>query len=1005
MVFVKPPERKHFKRKAPCHYLGTSYTFFRAERMRASQGHESMATETTTAPTFTDQMDPATDKRLFLLDAYALIYRAYFSFIRAPRVNSKGFNTSAAFGFTLTLLDLIKREKPTHIAVVFDTAAPTERHEVLLDYKANREEMPDDIRSNLSYIRRIIEAMNIPILESDGYEADDVIGTLAKKAEIEGYTTFMVTPDKDFGQLVTDKIIMYKPGRGGDPPEKLGPKEICARWGLETTDQVKDILGLMGDAVDNIPGIPGIGEKTAMKLVQQFGSLEGVLANVDKLKGKQKENVIAFAEQGRMSKMLATILIDAPVELDHTALHLDPPDKDKVLEVFSELEFKNLTGRVLSGDTNGVADVKTWSGVKKGARVATGQVDLFGSSFDVDGNLVPEYSGNKEFANIDTVPHIYYLVEGSESMYMLAAQLKKQPRFCFDTETTGTEERTAELVGLSFSWKAHEGHYVPVPADRTEAQRIADIFKPLLENETIEKVAQNAKYDIRVLAKYGVQVKGPLFDTMVAHYLLKPDQQKHGMDYLSESYLSYRPVSIETLIGPKVRGKTQKSMRDADMNALKEYAAEDADITWQLAEKFAPMLEQDEVTSLFNEVEMPLVSVLAAMETEGIRIDLPGLEQFSEELGADILTLQEKIHAACGVNFNIDSPKQLGDVLFETLKLGGDKVKKTAKTGQYQTSEDILQELSNAHPSVPLILDYRSLRKLKGTYVDTLPEAADPVTHRVHTSYLQTVAATGRLASNDPNLQNIPIRTEKGREIRKAFVPRDENFQLLSADYSQIELRIIAHMSGDANMQAAFRAGLDIHAATAAKVFNVDIAEVTREQRSKAKAVNFGIAYGQGAFGLAQNLGIPRAEAKAIIDDYFAQFPGVRGYMDEMIGFCRTNGYVKTLMGRRRYLPDITSGNNTVRAQAERIAINAPMQGSAADIIKVAMIDIHSRMRDQGMKSKLLLQVHDELVLDAHNDEAEALKAMVKERMESAYALDVPLVVDISLGKNWLEAH
>ena len=944
--------------------------------------------------------EPAEDKRLFLLDAFALIYRAYFSFIRTPRVNSKGFNTSAAFGFTTTLLDLIKREKPTHIAVVFDTSAPTERHETLLDYKANREEMPDDIRSNLSYIRRIIEALNIPILESDGYEADDVIGTLAKKAEQEGYTTFMVTPDKDFGQLVTDKIIMYKPGRGGDPPEKLGPKEICARWGLETTDQVKDILGLMGDAVDNIPGIPGIGEKTAMKLVQQFGSLEGVIANVDKLKGKQQENVIAFAEQGRMSKKLATIIIDAPVELDHDALHLDPPDAAKVLEVFSELEFKNLTARVLGGEAVPATATEGGGAKKSPARAATGQVDLFGTSVDAEGNVEL-----KEFASIDTVPHRYFLVEGNESMYMLAAQLKKQPRFCFDTETTGTEERTAELVGLAFSWEAHKGHYLPVPADRAEAQRIVDIFKPLLENEAIGKVAQNAKYDIRVLANYGVEVKGRLFDTMIAHYLLKPDQQKHGMDYLSEVYLGYRPVSIETLIGPKERGKTQKSMRDADVNAVKEYSAEDADITWQLAEKFEPMLEQDEVTSLFNDVEMPLVSVLADMETEGIRIDIAALKQFSEELGTDILALQEKIHAACGVPFNIDSPKQLGDVLFETLKIGGDKVKKTAKTGQYQTSEDILQELSTAHPSVPLILDYRSLRKLKGTYVDTLPEAADPVTHRVHTSYLQTVAATGRLASNDPNLQNIPIRTEKGREIRKAFVPRDSNYQLLSADYSQIELRVIAHMSGDHNMQEAFRNGLDIHAATAAKVFNVDIAAVTRDQRSKAKAVNFGIAYGQGAFGLAQNLGIPRAEAKAIIDDYFAQFPGVRGYMDEMIGYCRTNGYIKTLMGRRRYLPDITSPNNTVRAQAERIAINAPMQGTAADIIKVAMVRIHQAMRKARMKSKLLLQVHDELVFDAHNDEAVELKAMVKELMEGAMMLQVPLVVDIHLGKNWLEAH
>ena len=950
-----------------------------------------------------DQVPNGDDKRLFLLDAFALIYRAYFSFIRAPRINSKGFNTSAAFGFTTTLLDLIKREKPTHIAVVFDTAAPTERHETLLDYKANREEMPDDIRSNLAYIRRIIEALRIPILESDGYEADDVIGTLAKKAELEGYTTYMVTPDKDFGQLVTDRIIMYKPGRGGDPPEKLGPKEICDRWGgLTSTEQVKDILGLMGDAVDNIPGIPGIGEKTAIKLVQQFGSLEGVIEGVEQLKGKQKENVIAFAEQGRMSKMLATININAPVELNHDALHLDPPDKDKVMEVFSELEFKTLVARVLAPADAGGADARPSPETRtaKKAAPSPGQVDLFGTTVNADGELEM-----KEFANIDTVQHRYLLEDTSEKMYMLAAQLKKQPRFCFDTETTSTDERTAELVGLAFSWKAREGYYVPVPADRQEAQRIVDIFKPVLENEGIGKVAQNAKYDIRVLARYGVEVRGPLFDTMVAHYLLKPDQQKHGMDDMSEAYLSYKPVGIEALIGEKGRGKVQKSMRDADINAVKEYAAEDADITWQLAEKFEPMLAQDEVTSLFNEVEMPLVHVLADMETEGIRIDIPALKNFSEELGSELIRLQEAIHASSGVPFNIDSPKQLGDVLFETLKLGGDSIKKTAKTGQYQTSEDILQGLSNAHPVIPLILDYRSLRKLKGTYVDTLPVAADPVTHRVHTSYLQTVAATGRLASNDPNLQNIPIRTEKGREIRKAFVPRDENYRLLSADYSQIELRIIAHMSGDHNMQEAFRHGLDIHAATAAKVFSVDINEVTRDQRSRAKAVNFGIAYGQGAFGLAQNLGIPRAEAKQIIDDYFAQFPGVRNYMDEMIGYCRTNGFIKTLMGRRRYLPDITSANNTVRAQAERVAINAPMQGSAADIIKVAMVSIHRELKQRRMKSKLLLQVHDELVFDAHNDEAEDLKTLVRDRMEGAMQLAVPLVVDMALGKNWLEAH
>ena len=948
---------------------------------------------------------PVDDRRLFLLDAFALIYRAYFSFIRAPRVNSKGFNTSAAFGFTTTLLDLIKREKPTHLAVVFDTAAPTERHEALLDYKANREEMPDDIRSNIPYIRRIIEALNIPILESDGYEADDVIGTLAKKAESEGYTTFMVTPDKDFGQLVTDRIIMYKPGRGGDPPEKLGPKEICDRWGLERTEQVMDILGLMGDAVDNIPGIPGIGEKTAMKLVQQFGSLEGVIENVDQLKGKQKENVVQFAEQGRLSKALATINIHAPVELDHEALHLDPPDKEKVLEVFSELEFKTLVNRVLGTETGGngaetAAAGRGTSSSRRSAPSAPGQVDLFGTAVDEEGNIA-----FTELATADTVPHRYFATRTNEDMYMLAAQLKKQPRFCFDTETTSTDERSAELVGLSFSWKAHEGHYVPVPADPVEAQRIVDIFKPILENESIGKVAQNAKYDLRVLARYGVQVKGPLFDTMVAHFLLKPDQQKHGMDFLSETYLGYKPISIETLIGEKGRGKVQRSMREVDLEVIKEYAAEDADITWQLSEKFEPLLKADEVDALFRDVEMPLVKVLADMEDEGIRIDIPALKQFSEELGADLIRLQDEIHAACGVNFNIDSPKQLGDVLFETLKLGGDKVKKTAKTGQYQTSEDILQELSQAHKAIPLILDYRSLRKLKGTYVDTLPEAADPHTHRVHTSYLQTVAATGRLASNDPNLQNIPIRTEKGREIRKAFVPRDTDHELLSADYSQIELRIIAHMSGDHNMQEAFRHGLDIHAATAAKVFNVDIAAVTREQRSRAKAVNFGIAYGQGAFGLSQNLGIPRAEAKQIIDDYFAQFPGVRNYMDEMIGFCRTNGYIKTLMGRRRYLPDITSANNTVRAQAERIAVNAPMQGTAADIIKVAMVDIHRDIKQNGMRSRLLLQVHDELVFDVHRDEVEPVKVLVRDRMQGAIELAVPLVVDMGVGKNWLEAH
>lgn len=936
-----------------------------------------------------------TDKRLFLLDAYALIYRAYFSFIRNPRINSQGLNTSAAFGFTLALLDLIKREKPTHMAVVFDTAGPTTRHEELTEYKANREETPDDIRSNIPYIRRIIEAFHIPILESPGYEADDVIGTLAKQAELAGFTTYMVTPDKDFGQLVTDKVLMYKPGRAGAPPEVLGPAEVCARWGLSSTDQVRDILGLMGDAVDNIPGIPGVGEKTAIKLVQEHGSLEAVLENAHLIKGKLGEKIAAHREVGIMSKRLATILVDAPVELDPDALTLRAPDTEKITEVFSELEFRNLLKQVLG---NG-PEAPTTTG-RDPRKAAGGQAELFSTFVNEEGDVVL-----KEMATIDTVPHRYHLVATNEDLYMLAARLRKQPRFCFDTETTGTDERTAELVGMSFCWKAREAHYVPVPADAAEAQRIVNIFKPVLEDPAIGKVAQNAKYDLRVLERYGVRVQGPLFDTMVAHFLLKPDVPKHGMDYLSETYLGYRPISITTLIGDKGRGKTQKTMRQVEVERVKDYAAEDADVTWQLHAHLEPLLKADEVDDLFNTVEMPLVQVLADMETEGIRLDIAALRQFGEELAQDLIRLQAQIYQACGAEFNIDSPRQLGNVLFETLGLGGDRVRKTTRTGQYQTSEDVLQQLASAHPVIPLILDYRSLRKLKGTYVDTLPAAADPVTHRVHTTYLQTVAATGRLASNNPNLQNIPIRTEKGREIRKAFVPRDDDHRLLSADYSQIELRVIAHMSGDENMRAAFREGLDIHTATAAKVFNVPLEAVTREQRSRAKAVNFGIAYGQGAFGLSQTLGIPRGEAKQIIDDYFAQFPGVRHYMDEMIGFCRQHGYVRTLMGRRRYLPDITSANNTVRAQAERIAINAPMQGTAADIIKVAMVRIHRRLQAEGLRSKLLLQVHDELVLDVQLSEADAVQRLVRAEMEGALPLEVPLVVDMSLGKNWLEAH
>ena len=941
------------------------------------------------------------DKRLFLLDAYALIYRAYFSFIRSPRINSQRLNTSAAFGFTLTLLDLIKREQPTHIAVVFDTAAPTERHIVHTEYKANRQEMPDDIRSNVPYIRRIIEAFNIPVIESDGYEADDVIGTLAKKAEKEGYITYMVTPDKDFGQLVTDKILMYKPGRSGAPPELLGPKEICARWELDNTDQVRDILGLMGDAVDNIPGIPGIGEKTAMKLVKQFGSLEGVIEGVEQLKGKQKENVIEFAEQGRLSKSLATIIVDAPVDVDHAALHLDPPDKEKIREVFSELEFRSLIKTVLGEEAQLEAVATSLPSRKK--VTPKSQMDMFGGG---DGTISQVVVGEEvlevtTMQDLSTTPHDYRIADTQEKQVALAKEMAGLEQFCFDTETDDLDAYKAELVGIAFSWKAGEGWYVPIPAGKQEAQPIVERFRAVLEDLKILKVAQNLKYDMLVLERYGISVQGPQFDTMLAHFLLESDL-RHGMDYMAETLLHYRPKPITDLIGPK--GKNQKSMRNVPVDIAAEYAAEDADITWQLYELLGPRLKEMEQERLFHDVEMPLVRVLTDMEREGIRLDVEALKAFSAELGKDLMILQDRIFEECGVPFNLDSPKQLGDVLFETLKLGGEKPKKT-RTGQYQTSEDILSAMAHEHEVIPLILDYRSLRKLKGTYVDTLPLAADPTDGRVHTNYRQAVAATGRLSSDEPNLQNIPIRTEKGREIRKAFVPRDENYGLLSADYSQIELRIIAHMSGDPNMQEAFRKGLDIHAATAAKVFNTPLDQVNRDQRSRAKAVNFGIAYGQGAFGLSQVLGIPRGEAQGIITGYFAEFPGVKGYMDEMIGFCREHGYVQTMMGRRRYLPDITSGNNTVRASAERVAINAPMQGTAADIIKVAMIRIHAWLKEKRMKSKLLLQVHDELVFDCHLDEADELQAKVKELMEGALELAVPLVVDMRVGKNWLEAH
>ena len=926
------------------------------------------------------------EKKLFLLDAFALIYRGYFALNANPSfkpVNSKGVDTSAILGFVNTLTEVLNREKPTHIAVVFDTAAPTQRHEDYADYKANRDEMPDAIGIAIPYIHQILEAFRIPILAVDGYEADDVIGTLAKKAKSHGFTTYMMTPDKDFGQLVEDGIYIYRPGRQGSDAEIWGVKEVCAKFDLARPELVIDYLGLTGDAVDNIPGIPGVGPKTAVQFLKDFGSVENLLQNTDKLKGKMKEKVEANAQQALMSKKLATIMIDAPVDIDEEDLRLEEPDRDKVLELFSELEFRSLAKRVLGAEIQNVN--------------SKGQIDMFGNGGEAN---VPGTAEVSEYLTIESVPHNYMLSDTAEKIDELVKKLSAVTSFCFDSETTGLDPLSAEIVGLSFSFKKAEAYYVPFPANRQAAQEIILKFKPLFENENIEKVGQNIKFDIAILSTYGIQVKGKLFDTMLAHYLLKPDG-KHGMDYLAETYLSYRPVSIETLIGKK--GKSQLSMRDVPVEQIKEYAAEDADITWQLKEIFEPMLKENSFSTLYDTVEGPLVPVLEAMEREGVNIDVQFLKSYSQELGNSILQLQEEIFSMAGTQFNLNSPQQLGSVLFEHLKID-EKAKKT-KTGQYATNEDVLSKLAAKHPIIPKILDYRELTKLKSTYVDSLPEMVNPITGRVHTSFMQAVAATGRLSSNNPNLQNIPIRTEKGREIRKAFIPRDKNHVLLSADYSQIELRVIAALSKDKNMQEAFRSGEDIHQATAAKVFGVALTEVTKDQRSAAKAVNFGIIYGQSAFGLSQNLGIPVGEAKEIIENYFKQYPGIKKYMEENVNTARKEGYVTTIAGRKRYLPDINSGNAVVRGFAERNAINAPIQGSAADMIKIAMIKIHHALKENGFKSKMLLQVHDELVFDVLREELDAIKPVIKENMENAVKLEVPIVAEMDMGENWLEAH
>ncbi len=936
-------------------------------------------------------LTPDIPKKLFLLDAYALIYRAYFAFAKNPRINSKGQNTSAAFGFTNVLIDVIKNERPTHLAVVFDPpGGSTHRQADFEAYKAHREEMPEDIRSMIQPIKRIIEAFNVPILEVNGYEADDVIGTLAKIAEKKGYTTYMMTPDKDYGQLVSENIFMFKPGRGGNPPEIMGVKEVCEKFEVENPMQVIDILGLWGDASDNIPGIPGIGEKTAKTLIQKYGSLEAILENAHELKGKQQENVINFADQGRVSKMLATIITDLEVEFDEEALIMCDVDSEKVKDIFTELEFRNLARRVIGEDIVVTAHPTANSG-------DSAQLDLFGvQSMLVEQDPTP----TADYKTIATEKPSYHLITQADERKELLDLLLKQEQVCFDTETTDLDALHADLVGMSFSFKAREAFYVAVPDNFEDAKKVVEEFMPFFESNKIEKIAHNIKYDLKVLNRYSVSVAEPTFDTMIAHYLINPES-KQSMDFLAEFYLKYKPISIETLIGKK--GKSQGNMKDLKPEEVVDYACEDADITFQLKQIFEPEIQKEHLKELFYNLEMPLVHVLKDMEQEGIAIDVESLKDYSKELETTLLQLEKDIKSAAGFDFNVDSPKQLGEVLFDHLKIDP-KAKKT-KTGQYATSEDILQKLSNAHAIIPMILEYRQLRKLKSTYVDPLPMMTDRLDGRIHTNFMQTVTATGRLSSNNPNLQNIPIKTEKGREIRKSFIPRDSNHVLLAADYSQIELRIIAALSGDETMIHAFHNKFDIHTATASKVFHVPMEEVTREQRGAAKAVNFGIIYGQSAFGLSQSLNISRTEAKSIIDSYFEQFSALKTYMDKVLLDAREKGYVETIMKRRRYLPDINSANAVVRGFAERNAVNAPIQGSAADIIKMAMIKLHHTLKDHHLKSRMILQVHDELVFDVPLDEVDVMKTLVKECMEHAVAVGVPIDVEVEVGRNWLDAH
>lgn len=921
--------------------------------------------------------------KLFLIDAYALIYRSYYAFIKNPRINSKGVNTSAVFGFINTLEDVLKREQPTHIAVAFDPKGPTFRHEAFEQYKAQREETPEVIRQSVPVIKEVIQAYHIPILEVPYYEADDVIGTVAKQAAANGFEVYMMTPDKDYGQLVADHIYMYRPKFGGDY-EVLGVSEVLEKYQLQSTEQVIDLLGLMGDTADNIPGCPGVGEKTAQKLLAEFGSIENLLANTDKLKGAQKKKVEENVEQIRFSKFLATIKTDVPITFDAELCKRVAPDEDRLVELYTELEFKTFINR-LKGESSVVSSSKE-------PKVAV-QYDLFATEPVVESEV-------SSLADITTMPHSYYLADTAEKQIALCEQLLQEKSFAFDTETDGLDPLTAGLVGMSFAIREQEAWYVPVPANREEATDIVLRLAPALQHPEIEKVGQNIKFDILALRKYGVRVKGPLFDTMLAHYLLNPEL-RHGMDYLAETYLKYKTVPIEDLIGPK--GKKQASMRTVPIEQIKEYAAEDADVTLRLKHYFAPLLKQEGLESLFFEMEMPLIYVLAEMEATGVKLDTNALKQSSEVLSQQLSTLEDSIYDLAGQSFNINSTKQVGEILFDKLKLD-EKAKKT-KTGGYSTSEEVLEKIRGKHPIVDKLLEYRGIKKLLSTYIDALPALIHPETGKIHTSFNQAVTATGRLSSTNPNLQNIPVRDELGREIRKAFIADDDDCIFFSADYSQIELRLMAHLSNDPHMVEAFCSGADIHAATAAKIYGIPVEEVTSDMRRKAKTANFGIIYGISVFGLAERLSIPRAESKELIDGYFQTYPRIKEYMEESIRVAKEKGYVETLFKRKRFLPDINSHNAIVRGYAERNAINAPIQGSAADIIKLAMIRIHQRFEAEHLKSRMILQVHDELNFNVRKEEFDRVKEIVLDCMEHVLQLRVPLIADCGEGKNWLEAH